>query len=266
MKSLSEFMPRCDPSFNELGFDRANFMTLLGRGNDAALTATTTTTKWVRGLYHRQWFSMLEAACIIEGEEPDAFDDCREYNLPSNIKHMQQAIRDALPELETDDDGNVSSRSIDAWCIANGISWPLMERHQSPPVAGTNDAAGIALRLAEAELKAERLAQEFATITAERDKLRHELQGLTDELVSAKKEATQSKAALQKAEADLLQGKSRTSALKLVGGLAMAVYKIPIKSGRLTHLTELKNDLERVGVAISEDVIRNYLNAAAEVV
>lgn len=147
------------------------------------------------------------------------------------------------------------------------FGWPV-----ESPVTGIAeatiaiDAANLTQRLAEAELKAERLAQELAVIAAERDKLRHELQGLTENLVSAKKDAAQSQANLQKAKTDLLQGKSRTSALKLVGGMAMAVYKIPIKSSRLTGLAELKSDLERVGVTISEDVIRNHLNAAAEVI
>lgn len=272
MTSRSEFLRGCDPAFENYGFNRAAFMALLNDSNSGSPMPTAT--QWERGLYLRQQFRLSEAACIIEGFHPSQWDAWALNEEPTKVISMLQAIMEAADELSIDTDGCgqvlnhhlVSHQSIAAWCLKNGLDWPLRQTSQMQPVAGAVNTVNLSQRLAEAELKAEQLAQELATITAERDRLYHELQGLTEELVSTKKDAAQSRADLQQAKADLLQGKGRTSALKLVGGLAMAVYKIPIKSGRLTHLTELKNDLERVGVAISEDVIRNYLNAAAEVV
>ncbi len=271
-KFHSDFLYRCDPDFERLGFNRGDFMKLLNASGTAA--AGPEQAKWEQGLFLRQWFTIDEAACIICGRHPDEMEDWWGEQWPRSVVSMRQAILDAWRELDIDTDGcgdvqnhhRVSHPSIKTWCEQRGISWPLVRGPQAQPVAGAADAANFAHRLAEAELKAERLAQDLAATTAERDKLRHELQGLTDDLVSAKKEAAQSQADLKQARADLLQGKSRTSALKLVGGMALAVYKIPIKSGRLTGLAELRKDLDSVGVAISEDVIRSHLNAAAEVI
>ncbi len=278
MTSRSEFLRGCDPAFENYGFDRAAFMALLNDSNTGSPMPTAT--QWERGLYLRQQFRLSEAACIIEGFHPSQWDAWALNEEPTKVISMLQAIMEASDELSIDTDGCgqvlnhhlVSHQSIAAWCLKNGLDWPLRQTPQVQPVTGAGAGAGAAntvnlsQRLAEAELKAEQLAQELATITAERDRLRHELQGLTEELVSTKKDAAQSRADLQQAKADLLQGKSRTSALKLVGGMALAVYKIPIKSGRLTGLADLRKDLDSVGVAISEDVIRSHLNAAAEVI
>lgn len=268
MTFLSEFMRLCDSRFENHGFDRAAFIALLGASDDAAppQPPAPPAAKWERGLYLRQWFAVFEAACIIEGKHPDVFDGYSDYNIPSSIESMRQAIADSLPELETDNCGRVSHKSIKAWCIASGIDWPLMQGPQAQPVAGAADAANLARRLAEAELNAERLAQEVAAITAERDRLHNELQGLAEELVCAKKDAAQNKADLQQANADLLQGKSRTSALKLVGGMAISGFGLSIHDARLNGITGLRNDLDRVGITISEDVIRASLKAAAEII
>ncbi|TCW29536.1 hypothetical protein EV669_10910 [Gulbenkiania mobilis] len=197
---------------------------------------------------------------------------------------VQIEYNDMYNWYKTEINPSASHASLLKWCKDNDVEWPLASAWQkvsqrknarkdsqldsgaSVESTTTGELANLAQRLAEAELKAERLAQELDVITTERDKLRHELQGLTEELISAMRDAEQSKADLQQTKTDLLQGKSRTSALKLVGGMALAVYKIPIKSGRLTGLAELRRDLDSVGVAISEDVIRSHLNAAAEVI
>lgn len=270
--SLSEFLRGCDPDFDNIGFDRAAFMALLNDGDTSQPTPAAS--KWEQGLYLRQKFRLTEAACIIGGFHPGLWDEWDWREEPTEVSSMLQAIMDASDELNIDTEGcgqvqnhhYVSHQSIADWCLKHGLKWPLRQSRQVQPVAGTIDAANLAQRLAEAELKAERLTQELTTVAAERDGLRQEARHLADSLVGAKKEAEQSKADLLAAKADLLQGKSRTSALRLIGGMAIAVYKIPIKSGRLSGLAELKKDLDNVGIAISEDVIRNHLNAAAEVI
>lgn len=220
--------------------------------------------EWERGLCVRQWFSLREAACIIEGIHPSAGI----HEPPTRITDMQISLIETMHELERKPDGsyNFSHQSFTDWCHRRDLEWPLRAAQHAQPVTGVVDTANLAQRLAEAEPKAERLAQKVVALTAECDRLRRELAGLAEELVSAKKDAAQSQADLQQAEADLLQGKSRTSALKLVGGMAMAGFGLSIHDARLKGITDLLNDLDRVGVTISEDVIRANLKAAAEII
>lgn len=265
----SEFLRGCDPDFDNLGFDRAAFMALLNDGNTSSPTPTAT--KWERGLYFRQWFQLYEVACIIEGFHPREWDIWRNGDEPADVMEMLKAIIDASDELEVDTDGcgqvqsyhRVSHQSIADWCLKHGLGWPLRQAPAVQQVSGTADAANLAQRLAEAELKAEQLAQELVIITAERDKLRHERQGLTEELVSAKKEATQSKAALQKAEADLLQGKGRTTMLKLVAGMA-SICGVGIHGERIDGLKFITDGLDKAGVSVGDDTTRKILKEAAQ--
>lgn len=273
MTSRSEFLRGCDPAFENYGFDRAAFMALLNNGNTGSPTLTAP--QWERGLYFRQWFHLWEAACIIEGIHPREWEAWRWDDVPADVMEMLKAIIDASDGLEVDTDGcgqvqnhhKVSHQSIADWCLKHGLDWPLRQAPAAQQVSGTADAANLAQRLAEAELRAEQLAQELAIITAERDKLRYEQQGLTEELVSAKKEATQSKAALQKAEVDLLQGKSRNFALRLIGGMAMDGYRVAIHQNRLTNLSDILNGLQGIdGAAVGEDALRRILKDAAQLI
>lgn len=273
MTFLSEFMRLCDSRFENHGFDRAAFIALLGASEDTALTPAHPASNWDLGLYYRQWFSFGEAACIIEGIDPSAWDQWPWNEVPPHVSNMLKAIVDGADELDVETDGcsevrsydRVSHQSIAAWCSKRGIDWPLRQAPKVLPIAGATDAASLAQRLAEAELKAERLAQELATITAERDKLSHELQGLTDQLVSAKKEAAKSKSDLQEAEADLLRGKARGTMLRLVGGMA-ALCGVTIHGERIDGLKYITEHLDKVGASVGDDTTRKILREAAQLI
>lgn len=270
MKSLSEFLRFCDSRFESHGFDRAAFMALLS--DVPTHQQVITTTIYPQGAAHLAWFRIDEAACIIEGYPMQAANGWNED--PPSVAVMIRAIIDAQNDLEIDTARDlyvqrshyVSHESIMGWCHKRGLNWPLKPATLVPSVVGAIDAVNLSQRLAEAELQTGHLNQMLAAVTGERDKLRQELQHLANVLVSSKKDAEQSKADLQTAAADLLQGKSKTSALKLVGGMAMALYGMPIHGARLSGITELAKDLDRVGVTISEDVIRANLKAAAEII
>ncbi len=271
MTFRSEFLRGCDPAFENYGFDRAAFMALLNDSNTGAPMPTAT--QWERGLCLRQQFRLSEAACIIEGFHPSQWDAWAWNEEPTNVISMLQAIMEASDELSIDTDGCgqvlnhhlVSHQSIAAWCLKNGLDWPLRQTPQVQPVAGAADTVNLSQRLAEAELKAERLAQELATITTERDKLSHELQGLTDQLVSAKKEAAKSKSDLQEAEADLLRGKARGTMLRLVGGMA-ALCGVTIHGERIDGLKYITEHLDKVGASVGDDTTRKILREAAQLI
>lgn len=229
--------------------------------------------EWDRGIHFRKWFQLDEAACIIEGIHPDNLRDWGSQRKPPNITSMLQALLDTQSELEINNEGSngvpwyvrASHQSIANWCNRRELKWPLKPAPQAQPRAGATDASNLAQRLAEAELKADRLAQELSITTTERDRLRHELQGLTDDLVSAKKEAAQSMSALQKANADLLEGKGRTSMLKLVGGMAL-ICGATIHDQRLEGLKFITDRLDKAGASVGDDTVRKILKEAAQLI
>ncbi|WP_186099793.1 hypothetical protein [Burkholderia gladioli] len=58
-------------------------------------------------------------------------------------------------------------------------------------------------------------------------------------------------------------GKSRTTMLRLIGGLVQANYKVDIRSDRLDGIGAILRDLETVGVSLDEGTLRDYLREAA---
>ncbi|QJW79760.1 hypothetical protein [Burkholderia glumae] len=58
-------------------------------------------------------------------------------------------------------------------------------------------------------------------------------------------------------------GKSRSTMIRLIGGLVQANYKIDLRSGRLDGIGAILRDLETVGVSLDEGTLRDYLREAA---
>jgi hypothetical protein len=58
--------------------------------------------------------------------------------------------------------------------------------------------------------------------------------------------------------------RERASLLKMVLGMAMAIYGHDPKQTRITTVSEIKSELDRVGITLSDDTIRRYLREANE--
>jgi hypothetical protein len=65
---------------------------------------------------------------------------------------------------------------------------------------------------------------------------------------------------------DVLAGKSKTSALKIIGGLAMQGYRLNIHAARLDGIGDLVKDLQTVGADVTEKTLRVFLKEAAIVI
>lgn len=175
MKSRSDFLPDCHDYLHEYGFEKAAILELLATAGitfsdghsqgvlESTIEAPSQTKTWEKGMYHRQWFSTFEAACIIEGEHPDTFEDYSNYNIPSNIESMRMAINDAMEHLEIDESRRVSHQSIAAWCSARGLVWPL----STQPFAGTDTVSFLTSKLKESEAREGKLRQELDAIKSE---------------------------------------------------------------------------------------------------
>ncbi|MGE5539630.1 MAG: hypothetical protein ACM30I_13505 [Gemmatimonas sp.] len=61
-----------------------------------------------------------------------------------------------------------------------------------------------------------------------------------------------------------LEGKALTTALKLILGMALAAYNYDPKSGRSGVPKEVSDDLQRHGISVSDDTVRQWLTRAAD--
>lgn len=65
---------------------------------------------------------------------------------------------------------------------------------------------------------------------------------------------------------DSLDGKARTTALKLIGGLVMDAYGMDIHANRLTGVSDLVSNLAGKGIALTEETVSNWIKEAAQVI
>jgi len=168
-----------------------------------------------------------------------------------------------------DKDGAPSEWSIApvdlaSWCLANGLAYPLPSRVSLPTTdAGLREAlASCDRERAQWKAKAESLAavgSQCASLQAEIERLRGDLRKGSDESAALTRELDQLKA-------DTLAGKSRTTALKIIGGLAMRGYGLDIHAARLNGIGDLVKDLQTAGADVTDKTLLKFLKDAASVI
>jgi hypothetical protein len=63
---------------------------------------------------------------------------------------------------------------------------------------------------------------------------------------------------------ELLEGKAKTTALQLIGGLVMSAYGMDIHANRLENLSQVVNDLEVQGITITKETVSKWIKEAAK--
>lgn len=219
--------------------------------------------------------SVAEAASAFAGVDLEAsgYRSEEEYAEVSRWKSViDRAIgANALPAQPVgfDKEGEpsewrITPADLTAWCVANRREYPL----PTPLSLPTTDA-GLRKALLQSDqeraqwkAKAEELAaagDQCTSLKAEIELLRGELSKRSDELAALTRERDQLKA-------DTLAGKSRTTALKIIGGLAMQGYSLNIHAARLDGIGRLVEDLQRAGADVTEKTLRGFLKDAAHVI
>ena len=70
----------------------------------------------------------------------------------------------------------------------------------------------------------------------------------------------------KKLKDDALAGKTRSTALKIIGGLVKDVYGTDIHAGRLDNIGDIVKALQVQGVDVNEKTLRSYLQEAAKLI
>ena len=142
----------------------------------------------------------------------------------------------------------LSHADLRAWCEAGGFIWPI----PLPPGATPTTDEGLRKALADVHNRA-------AGLQAEIDRLRDESKIRADEAARLADER-------DKLKADGLEGKTKSTLLKIIGGLAMSGHGMSIHDERLSGITEMVKDLQRVGVDVTEKTLRERLKEAASII
>lgn len=165
---------------------------------------------------------------------------------------------------EAPSEWSITTVDLLSWCLANGLAYPLPTRVSLPTTdAGLREAlASCEQERAQWKAKAECMETvngQCASLQAEIERLRGDLRTKSDELAALTVKLNQMKS-------DALAGKSRTAALKIIGGLAMQGYKLNIHAARLDGISDLITDLQNVGAEVTEKTLRVLLRDASNVI
>ncbi|MBT8420578.1 MAG: hypothetical protein KJO08_06915 [Gammaproteobacteria bacterium] len=96
--------------------------------------------------------------------------------------------------------------------------------------------------------------------------LQTEIDRLSGELRNKGKEIEILSTERNELKADELEGKARSTALKIIGGMAMDAYGINIHADRLERIGEMVKDFQLKGVNVTEKTLSTWIKKAAEVI
>lgn len=190
--------------------------------------------------------ALWECVALSLGFDPDAphaftstttQTDEYQQRLTLLRKHVSRGCADIQPVIGTLDRNSiltrVTVRDFARW--AEKQAWQLPEPLWTKPKQPTSEALAAELAQARAAIEAQ---------AAELDRLRTEL------------------AALETAPAPPAGGelhpKSRNTAARIIAGLVLAHYGTSAH-GRIEGISEVLGELERVGVTVGEDALRQWL-------
>lgn len=179
----------------------------------------------------------------------------------------------AVEELQAEEmggnqQGNIKWRikpsDLIAWCEMKGIPYPLPNRQIYPRTdTGLRDALS-ASETERARLKAEVVA--LKTVGDQRAEMQAEINRLRSEQRVSEEKLAAIASERDRLKADALDGKARTTALTIIGGLVASTYGSDIHALRIAKLGEMVADIERAGARVDEKTLRKYIKDASEVI
>jgi hypothetical protein len=214
-------------------------------------------------------FSVEEAAHILAGLDPHGTEVRRAADVDRALQRYKRMLFLAIDYGhltggvwgDDRDQQEISHADLRTWCEEHDQPW-LIPPLTRPPA---NDAE-LMERLGAAERAcavAEQEVERLRPVAAERDRLRARETDLTVEVVRLTGELAKAQAKLDLLQQDQLQGKRRSTALRLIGGLVMVTYAADLHAGRFMHMSEMLDDLAAKGIIISEGTVHSYLTEAA---
>jgi hypothetical protein len=212
---------------------------------------------WSRAAF----WSLDEATALSLGREPKLvkWENVQEYTQASPFAHKYERLRDLILRAQ-------QARQLTdptppgfyiAWARRNDVDFPA-----------DLEAAVVARgrQIGDWKSKYDELSSVYDALLSQLDKLLQQVQ-IDQEIKRNLQERTaQLEATLNAApKPDFgLHGKERESVLRLIIGMAVAGYGYDPRATRSKEVSEIASDLTRAGVPLTDDTVRKWLKAAAE--
>ena len=168
------------------------------------------------------------------------------------------------PDPDGSENWAIKPADLSAWCSSKAIPFPLPT---SVAIPSTDAGLRNALAANEQDLVHWKMKAESLERSAKRcEELQREVDVLRKEL--REKSGTISRLTTEQAtlKSDILDSRQKTTALKIIGGMAIGAYGINIHDSRLSGIGEIVSDLERTGAGVVDKTLRTYLREAAEII
>jgi hypothetical protein len=233
-----------------------------------------TTPEWKQTMSLMPFLTHIEAAYALADFDIDTpcylSDEAKAFLARKETLIVRAIVSGELAATETDykeDDytrttiaWDIARNDLMAWCAIKGIPYPLPISVAMPQTdtglreaLATSESERATLRARVAELEAQ--GDHQVVLQAEVSKLRSEIKDKADKLATISLER-------DKLKADSLAGKARTTALKVIGGLATS-WITDIHSERLDGIGDIEKALQSVGAAVDPKTLRTLVKEGA---
>lgn len=239
---------------------------------------------WAEELKAKEIFTAWQAASILIGVNPYSPDaenlqyDER-FNLAKDLLDEAVTVGKLKAELRNGNYGGNTFAHADLrawaasvrreWCIPSLDYLDSFEAVSSAP--GSNDVVLERLQQSEREnagLQADktRLTESLEKAHAKIDQQQQQLAEAAEKLISETRSKTEFQSEFDSLKADALEGKTKSTLQRILGGIAMSGCGLDIHANRIDGISQAVSDLALMGVTIKEDTLRKHLKAAAELI
>jgi vacuolar-type H+-ATPase subunit I/STV1 len=236
---------------------------------------------WAEELKAKEFFSVWQAASVLINVNPFSSDSenlqyDERYNVARDL--LDEAARLGKIKSERQNGDYVFHQNeIRTWAASIKREWciPLLNDNESSAIVisepKSNDVVLQRLQQSEREnvvLQADktRLTESLDKAQTKIDQLQQQLEEAADKLISETRSKTEFQTEFDSLKADALEGKTKSTLLKLLGGMAMIGAEIDIHATRIAGINQTVGDLALKGVVIDESTLSKRLKEAAELI
>lgn len=278
----------CHSKYHEYGFNFKEISDFLAEssvslGARHSPDPVTGYPEWAYELAPITSFTVNQTRVLMLGCNP--FDDF--YINDSQSKELaiaEHLLWDAIDNgklisfKKTNGDDMLKQEDVRTWCESIGRAWciPLPEKtnvKNEIVIQATNGGDVFLERLQQSERENAVLLEDNNQLSGDLTKaletITHQKQQLIDaaeRLKVAIREQASFQAEFDILKADALEGKTKSTLLRIIGGIAMSGCGLVIHANRIDGISQAVNDLALMGVSIKEDTLRKHLKAAAELI
>jgi hypothetical protein len=240
--------------------------------------------EWAEELKAKEVFTAWQAASILIGANPytpdhDNLQYDERYNLAKDLLDEAVTVNKLKGDLPNGTHGGYSFRHSDlrVWAASIQRDWciPRLENIEATETVNiklqNNDVVIERLQQSERENAglladkaklSENLAKAQETVTLQKQQLKD----AADRLAASMRQNATFQTEFDSLKADALEGKTKSTLLRMLGGMAMIGAEIDIHASRISGLGQTVGDLALKGVVVDDDTLSKRLKEAAALI